>query len=55
MEGLMLLVDSVGKEKRPLSWVIGPQGVIKPERPSMRDLKQPQRQQATVLRPMDEV
>jgi NADH-quinone oxidoreductase subunit B len=55
MEGLTLLADSVGKEKRPLSWVVGPQGVIKPEKPSMRDLKQPSRQQATVLRPMDEV
>ena len=55
MEGLLLLADSVGKEKRPLSWVIGPQGVIKGEKPSMRDLKQWERQQATVLRPMDEV
>jgi len=55
MEGLLLLADSVGKEKRPLSWVIGPQGGIKGEKPSMRDLKQWERQQATVLRPMDEV
>ncbi|OGO69213.1 MAG: NADH-quinone oxidoreductase subunit B [Chloroflexi bacterium RBG_19FT_COMBO_62_14] len=55
MEGLTLLADSVGKEKRPLSWVIGPQGVIKGEKPSMRDLKQREREQATVLRPMDEV
>ena len=55
MEGLTLLAASVGKEKRPLSWVIGPQGVIKGEKPSMRDLKQREREQATVLRPMDEV
>jgi NADH-quinone oxidoreductase subunit B len=55
LEGITLLAASVGKEKRPLSWVIGPQGVIKPEKPSMRDLKQAQRQQASVLRPMDEV
>ncbi len=55
MEGLTLLQDTVGKEKRPLSWVVGPQGVQRPPRPSMRDLKRPVRQKATVLRPMDEV
>ncbi len=26
MQGLNLLQDAIGKEKRPLSWVIGPQG-----------------------------
>src|SRR5512143_3672408 len=30
MEGLLFLRDKVGKEKRPLSWVAGPQGVIEP-------------------------
>lgn len=55
MEGLLLLAEAVGKEKRPLSWVIGPQGVIKPERPAMRDLRRPERQRATVLRPPDEI
>src|ERR671936_1906109 len=29
LEGVLLLRDAVGKEKRPLSWVIGPQGVEK--------------------------
>jgi NADH-quinone oxidoreductase subunit B len=55
LEGLTLLAESVGKENRPFSWVIGPQGVEKPEKRSMRDLKRPERQKATVLRPMDEV
>ncbi|HZD55137.1 MAG TPA: NADH-quinone oxidoreductase subunit B family protein [Anaerolineales bacterium] len=55
LEGLTLLAESVGKEKRPLSWTIGPQGVIKPEKPSMRDLKRERRQKATVLRPPTEV
>lgn len=55
LEGLTLLADYVGKEKRPLSWTIGPQGVVKPEKPSMRDLKRDQRQKATVLRPPSEV
>ena len=55
MEGLLLLREAVGKERRPLSWLIGPQGVERPPRPSLRDLKRAARQQATVLRPMDEV
>src|SRR5574340_504083 len=29
LEGLMLLQDAVGKERRPLSWVVGPQGVAR--------------------------
>jgi NADH-quinone oxidoreductase subunit B len=55
MEGLTLLREAVGKEKRPLSWVIGPQGVERPAAPAMRDLKRAERQQATVLRSPDEV
>ena len=55
LEGLTLLAESVGRERRPLSWTIGPQGVIRPERPSMRDQKREQRQKATVLRPPSEV
>ena len=55
LEGLTLLADAVGKEHRPLSWVIGPQGVIKPDKPSRRDLKRETRRQATQLRPPDEV
>jgi NADH-quinone oxidoreductase subunit B len=55
MEGLTLLREAVGKEKRPLSWVIGPQGVERPRPPSMRDIKRIERQRATVLRSPDEV
>src|ERR1051326_5522756 len=55
MEGLLLLRDAVGKERRPLSWVVGPQGVVRPERPSLRDRKRAERQQATLLRTPDEV
>lgn len=55
MEGLLLLQEAIGKEKRPLSWVIGPQGVVKADRPSMRDLKRPVRKQTTLLRSPDEV
>jgi len=55
MQGLLLLRDAAGKEKRPLSWMIGPQGVERPAAPSLRDTKRAERQQATVLRPPDEL
>jgi len=55
MEGLLLLRDMVGTEKRPLSWVAGSQGVTRPEPPCMRDIKRPARQQETVLRSPDEI
>jgi NADH-quinone oxidoreductase subunit B len=49
------LRETVGKEKRPLSWVVGPQGVEKPAMPSMRDEKWAARQQLTVLPTPDQV
>jgi NADH-quinone oxidoreductase subunit B len=55
LEGLNLLQDAIGKEQRPLSWVIGPQGVEKPERPSLRDIKRAERMRATVLRSPDQI
>jgi NADH-quinone oxidoreductase subunit B len=51
LEGLVLLRESVGREQRPLSWVVGDQGIIKPEPPSLRDLKRAERSQVTILRP----
>ncbi|MFL7871621.1 MAG: NADH-quinone oxidoreductase subunit B [Anaerolineales bacterium] len=55
MEGLVLLSERVGNEKRPLSWTIGPQGVVRPDKPSQRDKKREARKQATTLRPPDQV
>ncbi len=55
MEGLLMLREQVGKERRPLSWIAGPQGIVRPEKPCMRDLKREERKQATVLRSPDEV
>jgi len=55
LEGLLLLRDSVGKEKRPLSWVIGPQGISSPEKISIRDVKNEDRMKMGRMRPMDEV
>jgi NADH-quinone oxidoreductase subunit B len=55
MEGLWLLREYIGNEQRPLSWVMGPQGVVKPTPPVLRDLKREGRRATTVLRPPDEV
>ncbi len=55
MQGLLLLAQAVGKEKRPLSWVVGPQGVSRPEMPIQRDLMRARRSMQTDLRPPNEV
>jgi NADH-quinone oxidoreductase subunit B len=55
MEGLLLLQKAVGNEKRPLSWVVGPQGVSKLGLPSQRDAKRAERQNMTDLRSPDEI
>jgi len=55
MQGLVMLRDSVGKEKRPLSWVIGEQGVVKPEKISMKDVLREKRQQRTQFKTPDEI
>ena len=55
MEGLLLLQRSVGTEKRPLSWVVGPQGIERPERPSQKELKRNRRQKVTDYRSPDKI
>ncbi len=55
MEGLLLLREMVGKERRPLSWVAGAQTVERPDMPCMRDLKREERQKTTDLRSPDEI
>jgi len=55
MEGLLLLQQKIGTERRPLSWVAGPQDVTQPDLPCMRDLKRQERAAATVLPSPDEV
>jgi NADH-quinone oxidoreductase subunit B len=55
MQGLLLLREAVGVEKRPLSWVIGPQGVERGVFPAQRDIKRADRQKATALRTPDHV
>lgn len=55
MEGLVLLQKSVGKERRPLSWMIGEQGVIKPEQISVKETKYQQRKGMVTFRSPDEI
>lgn len=55
LEALTLLQKAVGNERRPLSWMVGPQGVEKASLPAMRDVKRPDRVRATSLRTPDEV
>ena len=49
LEGVLLLQEQVGRERRPLSWVIGPQDTTRPSLPSPRDQKRAARQQMTKL------
>ncbi len=55
LEGLILLQDAIGTERRPLSWMIGPQGVVKGPLPSQRERKREIRIDATTLRSPDHV
>jgi NADH-quinone oxidoreductase subunit B len=55
LQGLTLLIDAVGKEKRPLNWVVGPQGVIKQENISERDRNRDVRMRATTYPTPDHV
>ncbi|MGA2266543.1 MAG: NADH-quinone oxidoreductase subunit B family protein [Phycisphaerae bacterium] len=55
MRGLVLLSEAVGREKRPLSWVVGPQGVTRGPLPVYRDLLRPQRQAQGLLRPPETI
>ena len=55
IEGLMLLAESVGKEQRPLSWVIGEQGVIRPEKIDVKERRYEKRKEMVTFRSPDEV
>lgn len=55
MTGLLLLQDAVAAERRPLSWVVGPQGVYRAEMPSRRDEMREERQALDKLRPPDSI
>ncbi len=55
LEGLILLQQAIASERRPLSWVVGPQGVYRQEPPSQREQKQDSRSRVDTLEPPDRV
>lgn len=55
MQGLVLLAEAVGKERRPLSWLIGEQGVIKPQMTSMKEQKRNERMEMVNFRSIDKL
>ena len=56
LQGLILLQEEIGRERRPLSWVINDQGIIQKEAtPVQRNLRHDGRIAATELRPPDDV
>ncbi len=55
LQALILLQKSIQSERRPLSWMVGPQGVTKTPALSMRDARHADRMAATDLRTPDDV
>ncbi len=53
LQGLQLLQESVGQERRPLSWVVGDQGIYRREMPSEKAKHAQERQAITTLRGPD--
>ncbi|MFM5168887.1 NADH-quinone oxidoreductase subunit B family protein [Aeromonas veronii] len=55
LQALMLLQDSIGKERRPLSWVMGDQGIYRPQMQAEKERKRGERINVTNLRTPDEI
>ncbi|UDG81661.1 NADH-quinone oxidoreductase subunit B [Candidatus Profftia lariciata] len=55
IQALMLLQESISKEKRPLSWIVGDQGVYRANMPSEKERKRAERIAVTHLRSPDEI
>jgi len=55
LQALMLLQDSIDVERRPLSWVVGDQGIYRAQMPVQREVKREQRIKVTTLRTTDGV
>lgn len=56
LQGLILLQEEIGRERRPLSWVINDQGIIQKEAtPVQREVRRPERIAARELRSPDDV
>ncbi|MCH7671683.1 MAG: NADH-quinone oxidoreductase subunit NuoB, partial [Proteobacteria bacterium] len=56
LQGLILLQESITRERRPLSWLLNDQGIIERDtKPVQRELRQAERIAATELRSPEEV
>ncbi|WP_411683535.1 NuoB/complex I 20 kDa subunit family protein [Aeromonas caviae] len=55
LQALMLLQESIGKERRPLSWVVGDQGIYRPQMQSEKERERGERINVTNLRTPDEI
>ncbi|WOH39564.1 NADH-quinone oxidoreductase subunit B family protein [Thalassotalea fonticola] len=55
LEGLLLLQTKIANQPRPLSWVVGEQGMTEVVKPSLRDIKQQSRIEVTVLDEPDSI
>lgn len=55
MQGVVMLQEAVKNERRPLSWTVGDQTVVKAKKISMRDQMTPERMKATTLREPNKV
>lgn len=55
IQALLLLKESIGKERRPLSWTVGDQGVYRANIESERQRKRDERIAVTYLRSSDEI
>jgi NADH-quinone oxidoreductase subunit B len=55
MQALLLLQESIDKERRPLSWVVGDQGVYRANMQPERERKHAERIAVTNLRSPDEI
>lgn len=55
LQALILLQNGIQNERRPLSWMVGPQGVTQMPQLSMRDARNAERMAVTDLRTPDQV
>jgi len=55
IEGLIMLSELIGTEKRPLSWSIGPQEVYRPDKLSRKELKRDDRMKMEKITPPNQI
>jgi len=55
LQGLLLLQNAIAGEQRPLSWVVGDQGVVRTARPSMKEKMRDARREMADFRSPDEI